>query len=257
MLVICCGMPLSGSTVQFQIASELVERLGVGRRVPGYGGPAPEEALRELAPVSVIKSHQPIPLPGGPDGPYVRYLYSYRDVRDALASWLLKRGDEDAPDLGDVTRDEMLGPFRYFTARRRVLTSRYEDFVDDLRSEVRRIGDFLELDAADELVGRIADELSLSAQRRFIDAKRWSDGEAFDQHTLLHRSHIRDGRPGRYRERLNEEQLAAIEGAAGEWLDEMGYPPSRPVAAAAGQGTVNRATNPRHSEFNASGSGET
>lgn len=234
MLVVCCGMPRSGSTLQYQIVCELIERAGVGERPEAWPSPIEPEMGVGLRPVHVAKIHDPDPRLDAFDPLFVRYVYVYRDVRDAIASHLQKlraAGEDDIPPerIGDVVREQMLDPFAHFTTRPApMLVSRYEEMVADVRGEVACIATFLGLRLQPDDCRQIAAKLDLESQRRFLESRRWDPEERWDDRTLLHRNHISDGRVGKHREVLSEAQRQAVERVAGPWLVEQGYA-GRPI----------------------------
>ena len=226
MLIVCCGMPRSGSTLQYQIACELVERAGLGVRPGVWPTPITPGMWGGSRPVHVAKVHDPDPRldnAGGYDPRFTRFVYAYRDVRDAIASHLQKITDAGEPgipadELGAVVRARMLEPWAYFTLMQGTLVSRYETMIGDVAGEVRRIADHCEIETDDETIQSIADGLDLSAQRRYIASRSWGSDEAWDARTLLHRNHVRDGRIGKFREVLSPAQLRAVERVAGGCL---------------------------------------
>ena len=98
MLVVCCGMYRSGSTLHYQIAGALVEAAGVGARA-GWDWASADVSLARpgagrTGAMGVIKVHEPHPEPGveaglDPDG--VLYIYSHRDLRDVVVSYAANR----------------------------------------------------------------------------------------------------------------------------------------------------------------------
>lgn len=224
MLVICCGMQRSGSTLQYQIACAVAERAGVGRGV-GWDWPnaTPEMAV-SARPVHVLKVHQPndtfeLTL----DPAFTRYLYCHRDVRDVVVSLIDKTGPMDDDRLVNELKNGLIGPYNAFVSRPGALVSRYEDMINDLPGEVRRIAQTIGVTVHETDVADIADGLRLENQKAFIGGRDWSDGRAWDGRTLLHRNHIADGLVGKWRERLSERQIAIIEQHAGGWLRARGY----------------------------------
>lgn len=235
LLVICCGMPRSGSTLQYQIVCELIERAGTGVRPKGWPSPIEPRMVAAASPVYVAKMHDPDPRLQDLDPRFTRYVYVYRDVRDAIASHLQKMraaGEGDIPParIGDVVRQRMLEPFMHFTTRPApMLVSRYEEMIADVPGEVACIAGFLGIRLEESEYASIAAALELSAQREYLESHRWSADEAWDERTLLHRNHINDGRVGKHRDVLSAAQLRAVERVAGAWLIERGYmnPPVR------------------------------
>lgn len=225
MLVICCGMPRAASTLQYQIACELIERAARGTRSRDWPSPIAADMTVGAGPIHVAKVHDPDPgVESGLNPRFTRYIYIYRDVRDAIASHIQKDGDVPADRIARLVVDTMLGPYAHFVSRPSVLVSRYETVINDLPGEVRRIGEFIGVPPDPMRDRAIADLLDLPSQRRHIQSHSWTGDQRWDPHTLLHRDHIHDARIGKFRDVLSGAQVGEIERVAGAWLERHGYP---------------------------------
>jgi hypothetical protein len=168
-----------------------------------------------------------------------RYIVSFREPRAALVSYYrMYEGWMFEP--GCVTLDEYLGPHLerakrkdYFThleswwAQRdnpSVLLLSYELIGQDLPATVRRVAEFLEIDADDDLIGLVAHQSTREFMLAHVD--KFND--------LLHRQRgdavgalppgsgatkVSDGVVDPERYRLSEPVLAAIER---NWAETMG-----------------------------------
>jgi len=94
MLIICCGMPRSGSTLQFNATWKVVEAAGTGKRVEWQSSADWADAtdlLTELAAsdtLNVVKMHFPpdnVKALAEANGA-VRFVYVHRDIRDVIYS---------------------------------------------------------------------------------------------------------------------------------------------------------------------------
>ena len=89
MLVICCGMMRSGSTLQYNLALELVRAFGVGDAGGMLAQPSTLPALAAQYPgaqMCILKAHVwPEELAEARARAPVRLIYCYRDLRDVLA----------------------------------------------------------------------------------------------------------------------------------------------------------------------------
>ncbi len=224
MLVVCCGMQRSGSTVQYQIASAVAETLGIGRGVGWDWSSASENMASGERPVHVVKVHQPNPAFEAKLNPAcTRYIYCHRDIRDVIVSLLDKYGPMDDAKIEHHVREFAITPFEHFSRRPGVLISRYDDLCEDLGSEVARIAHIMNatLDAAE--CATIAQRFALEEQRSYIRGRDWSDGREWDSASLLHHNHITDARTGKWKDRLAPGQVQVIERIAGDWLRANGY----------------------------------
>lgn len=224
MLVICCGMQRSGSTLQYQIASALVEASALGNAA-GWDWSSADPSMTDTdRPIYVIKAHLPNPdFESQLRAEHTRYVYCHRDIRDVIVSLIDKYGPMPDHKIEEHVRVYALEPYSHFTRCAHVLVSRYDEMTADLAGEVRRIASFLGVDAHEDTTRSIASSLSLEEQRGYIRRQDWSDGREWDGRTLLHRNHIVDGRTGKWRERLVPRQIDLIHRCAGEWLLAHGY----------------------------------
>lgn len=223
----------SGSTLQYQVASALIERQGLGSRT-GYMAPTDHARVLGGAPslgLSTFKTHELTAAVEGHcrEGTGV-VLYSFRDIRDVLSSYQRKVGTTLSPERTAQLIGELLDRDGRWRGMPRVHLSRYEDLVSALASEVRGIARFLDLPCSDAQCAGIAGELSYDAQMASIESAAPGDmveinaTNAYHRRTLLHRNHLQGGGIGRYRAELAAGQRRLVERLAGDWLCAQGYP---------------------------------
>ena len=154
-----------------------------------------------------------------------RYLYTYRDPRDVVASLFRKaRAKPGDPERGNrnsrlIVRRELRGD-EFWTTQKDVWIGRYEDFRDDVPGLVRSLAGYLEIPITEMRVAAIVREVDLAAQEeRAATAKE----QGIDDDLRVTSNHITDGREGAWRDTLTQEELVAIEGEAARWLVEHGY----------------------------------
>jgi hypothetical protein len=230
--VFCGGMIRSGSTLQYQVASELIERLGLGRRT-GYVPPSEHTRMLAGTPAGMLGTFKTHELTE-PIADQVRRnrsvaLYIHRDLRDVVSSLQQKEGARlEGEHLAGTVR-ELLRRDSQWRALPRVYVSRYEDVIFGLGSEVLRIAGFLAISCPGSLATEIASVLSYREQEQGIAAAAEQDliavnpTNVYHRHTLLHRNHFQGGLIGRYRVDLTAGQRAVIEDIAGPWLAQYGY----------------------------------
>jgi hypothetical protein len=226
-------MQRSGSTLQYQIAAAIVEDQGLGTRVPWHSPAHHESVIAELGTgpgYKVFKSHVFSPaIEREFKNRNAAALYSFRDIRDVVCSLQAKNRCAYGPEqLAGLVAD-LLGQHRLWTSQAKVCVWKYEDMILDLEAEIRKIGEFLGASLEEEAIGRYGKQFSLSSQTAYIqsipasDLVYVNDNAVFDRKTLLHRNHISDGSPGRYKKELSPAQTRVIEGLAQKWLTEHGY----------------------------------
>lgn len=234
MWIFCAGMKRSGSTLQFQLASHLVEGAGLGSRVswsPALEFPAARQAKAGSGEWRVFKCHECPPeiaaelLVGDARG-----LSTLRDLRDVIASQMLFLGTSFDRLWSDGFLEECVEDHAAWTALPRVAVMKYETMVADPAGHVQQVAAHLEIPVTDGEAAAIAAEFTVDKQRdRIVNAATWEsvrtpDRELlFDPHTLLHRNHINSGRPGAWAQILSKEEQRRVEETFGWWLVDHGY----------------------------------
>jgi hypothetical protein len=238
MWLFCCGMPRSASTLQYQIAAELLETRGLGQRI-GYADrstfPTIHRECLTQAGTKVVKIHQYVPqaedLARLGDA---LFLYSVRDIRDVVVSRreqarISFEQAASAEALREIIRDH-----QQWTRLSPILVSRYEEITGNLEREIARIALFLRVTLDPTQVSLLATRFGVEAQRRRVDGLRQGALKAsafkpYDPHSQLHLGHIQSAHTGRWRNELSEEQVALVEARAGRWLARNGYEVSQPL----------------------------
>jgi hypothetical protein len=206
-IILSAGMPRSGSTWEYN-AARLLLRRALGNDLSS--GWIDDWQRLPQAPVLLLKLHEF-------DAFLARHaaviLYSFRDLRDALAS--SRRMFGTAPSLELARR--WLNADRQWRAVADC-SVRYEDLLTDSATLVCGLARALAVGEihADEVLQEIA---ALS--------DRSGDGPGgYDPDSLLHRGHITDGRHGTWREWLEPELLRKLEREFHDWFQNNGYLPS-------------------------------
>jgi hypothetical protein len=219
-------MHRSGSTLVWQITRQLLDGAPGLRNPRGVSTEEYPAAAANPEDLLMAKVHFRPALDRGefPDEG-ARYLYTYRDPRDVVASLYRKgRYKPDDPERGArpsrlIVRRELRGD-EFWTSKSDVWIGRYEDFRDDVPGLVRTLAAYLTIDVDDARVGQIVRDVDLAAQEERAKAAR---EHGVDDDLRVTSNHITDGREGAWRDTLTSEELVAIEAESARWLVEHGY----------------------------------
>jgi len=232
MWVFCGGMFRSGSTVQYQITSHLVEHDGRGRRVPRYAPDEFDEARRAYAGTGgllIFKSHGvSAPIRDELETRGGRVITVHRDIRDVVASAIRKNDWTFRHIWKHGLLDRWTRRFDEWAGLPGALVSRYDTMIGALDVEATRIGRHLGVDVSPRLAAEIDDEYSFDRQRqRVLDVQARKErrelAAKYDDHSQLHYNHIASGEVGVFREVLAAAEIRAIEDACGAWMARWGY----------------------------------
>jgi FkbM family methyltransferase len=216
------------------MTAELVERCGAGRRV-GFIKPDGFAALRDKHAdepgLKVVKCHKLAPeMVAIFERGEALAIHCYRDIRAALVSLMRFRQRSFDDAFPNFVNGYLRHCRMWCDLGEAVMSSRYEDFVEDLEPELRRIADFLGLRPPRKAVRELADELSLPKQRERMEAFRKAkdsgnaDASPHDPQSLLHANHISTAVTSeKWRSQLEPAQVVGVEQIAGRWLIEHGY----------------------------------
>ena len=240
MLLICCGMPRSGSTLQFNIAWKTATAGGLGERVEWRSSNDWEHADKELARLEatpelhVVKMHFP------PDnvkklaesGGRVRFVYVHRDLFDVVYSMKTKFNFSLTHAIERISL--ALEAERWLMERPadRVLIQNYALLLNDLPKAVRQIAAFEGANLDENILDAISEELSINSAyeksrqktprfehlRRKISRLLRRKITFADEDLMLHPNHVSEhrGQIGIGREKLSKTEIAAVQSAFGD-----------------------------------------
>ncbi len=208
-LVLCAGIPRSGSTWLYNAARLLLMRHAGVSSI--YGAWIAQYDSSNTAPWHVIKIHDP------DEGLLWRARVAFtsrRDLRDIAASaW--KRGWVGDEPTTIAFLDNVVAQHTFWRDRCAHQMT-YEQMLHDRPAELARIANALNLPI---------DSAALRAISNDIDSLGFDDSREgdFDTETLLHKRHIIDGRPGSHAHTLPADVVATINQRYGDWLRANAY----------------------------------
>ena len=236
MWVFAGGMFRSGSTLQFQLASALVERAGVGRRFEwmmpeAFADVGPEfDGVPELL---IFKTHvcKHAMRERLRDGRAIA-LGAHRDLRDVAVSGAIKAGVEPTPEYCAELMEGCIACANGWAGSPGILEQSYELLTNDTTRACLQIAGHLGVECSMALAQKLAEAFSVESQRARIGravregkmTKPTPDSVMLHmEREYLHPNHIADGETGKWRSVLSMDAVETIERIAGEWLVERGY----------------------------------
>ena len=221
MLVFCNGMPRSGSTWSFNVVLGLLRRCFPGREIQSGYSETPVEFLKaapSTAVHSVLKCHYLTPLARTlVQTQAAKVVYTWRDLPDAVASWLAIFGGRFEESLQTVGSSLELLAFHRSHGNAVIIP--YDELFHRPKRAIRRIAEYLapgKLSPA--ILSEVAEETSFRRMREKVERINVTDTRHLiggpeswvDPETHLHRYHIWDGRPGYGAATLTARQLERI-----------------------------------------------
>lgn len=208
MIVLSAGMPRAASTWLFNAARLLLtSQPFITERNFSYGwvGDLPNIPARKNMLLKIHDYHPQLVAQSA------IILYSYRDLRDTMASFERHFGRE--PQLSDA--DHLVRQYELWTQVAHFVMQ-YETMRQDRESTLIQMAQALRVPLADP-----------AALVNELDAMRYespgSKTAGFHRTNLFHPQHITDGRHGSWKGQLDPKLVKAIETRYGEWLAKHGY----------------------------------
>jgi len=226
MIVVCAGMSRSGSTLQYQIIRELVERtgLGEGKGSWNYNKPRPESSeifvykSERFIGESVSEVDHAFAIIRNPLDVVVS-LYRYR-----LANEYYKCTGVPIP-LEDIIYDEMVLVMLWIDQWEKAGANliRYEDlYPDGWHKIAEQAASILDITLPQADAMNIAKKFSKEENAmRITNQKKWFDYTD----SMLTLGHIgpHGGEPGQGEEHLTSDQIGYVERYAGDFMRRHGY----------------------------------
>lgn len=239
MYVLCAGMYRACSTWQYDVIAHLLERHRRGQRmgyVTGEEFATRVQTAEDDGTWRVLKSHE-----GHRE--FARAIvagkavavYAHRDIRDVVFSLMHKRGLGFEQLLRQGMIHQVLVNDRFWSTQPNVLIQRYELLVSDPVAGVMQIAAHLGIEITRHEASEIAAEYSFQTNRRRtqelvsrlqaqgVDLDDPNNRQYYDQRTLLHWNHLREGRLGNWREHATPRQRAVLGRLCDPWLTRHAY----------------------------------
>ncbi|MBT3193116.1 MAG: hypothetical protein HN341_11230 [Verrucomicrobia bacterium] len=228
MLVVCCGMLRSGSTLQYHLATSLVEASGVGEGI-GWVEHGDCRELDQPGRFRVVKVHNAEQLDGIEEAlreGRALYIYSYRDIRDVIVSIQHKWKLSFRQVLQACYIDFILQSYTNWMALPGGHVAKYEEFVHAPADEALAIAGHLGISLPADKIVAIAAQHTLDATKSRISSLRVA-GQDTTEDGILHSNHVFSGASGQWRGALKPYQIGLLEQKARHWLAQHGYEPSQ------------------------------
>lgn len=232
MWVFCAGMKRSGSTLQYQLVADIVERQNIGRRI-GYLEPREFTSLCsqhiDTPELLVVKTHAFLPEAEKLCRSEQALVFCvYRDLRDVAVSLSNKNGTtiEEILEKGEL--HACVSDLRSWTALPGVELMKYEQMIANIPFAVAQVAEHLDVNLSEGQCIEIAKEYSREKQRYRIQElcqslKARGQESGYDSNSLLHENHIHSGAAGQWQQILTTDQVRQIENNFGCWLEEHNY----------------------------------
>jgi hypothetical protein len=211
--IICCGMPRSGSTLQYQIVKEILEKNGF---INNYGwlnkddmsGFFTLQKNNYKKPI-LIKVHDFHPI-------FLEerifknslFIYVHRDVRDVFISHMNKWKFNFDKLIKSNFLDEIENNYFEWINFKRSYKTDYTNLTNNTKEQVVEISKYLNLELNNEEALLISEKLSIDKQKEYI--KSISTDQLYDNNELLHWNHINSGESNQWR-KLSLDQIKILE----------------------------------------------
>lgn len=238
-LVICAGLPRSGSTWIYNVVLMLLRSRT--KAVGTFSNTIPGDlaAHSEANGCLVVKCHAPdanlialARLLGAP------VILTVRDPRDCLVSFEAAFQTERAGALHELS--ESASALLQLESYQRQFLVKYEETSDRVKL-LESLGAFLGITVGPKLAKKISEELSLEAVKENIarweaegalDAER--PAEVWTEESHWHANHIANGLTGKYVDHLSQREAAIVSNRMRSFFQKFGYAPDAPPAIKSG-----------------------
>ena len=229
--IFCGGMYRSGSTLQYNIASEILERLSIGSREKYFSIHEAYFKNKLNEDYKTFKSHiLSKEIEEQIKNHNASVLLTYRDIRDVMASWQKKNNLIFTVEEGLKWARTTISTFEKwekFSCEKKLI-SKYEIFCGNIKQEVRRISEFIGVDLDNKISDKITETMQVEKFQKRLqslskDQIEIDNNLSWDKKTLIHLDHFHDGSIGKYKNELGIELQKMIKKEFKSWLINHGY----------------------------------
>ena len=172
MIIFCCGLMRSGSTLQYQLTQALVEKLGRGKGCGWLPSIENREDLFLRATETDKDTYYVVKIHGYSSyfadlirADKARAIYVYRDIRDVVTSFMSWRKTSFESVIREKWIEKIVKDSSRWESVENIHISRYEVLMKDVENEVLRIANNIGLSIDRELAKEIANECSIDRKK--------------------------------------------------------------------------------------------
>ncbi|PZT91817.1 MAG: hypothetical protein DI637_01420 [Citromicrobium sp.] len=240
MLLVCCGMPRSASTLQFNLAWQIVEHAKLGTRVEWRPSSEWEGATDEIVKLAesskyhVVKMHFPPKSirEYAESSDRLHFVYVHRDIRDVIASMQIKFAFSITHAISRVRDALETEHWLQNGPKGKVLVQEYQLLLTDLSAAMEQLSSFVSANLDDAQKAQLLNELGIDSAyeksrqkrvpfehfRRRIGRLLGMKTVFADEKLMLHPNHVsaHKGEMGIWQTALDQSDVELIEAQFGD-----------------------------------------
>jgi hypothetical protein len=229
MWIICCGLPRSGSTLQYNIIADIVEYGNQGKRIGFIENENFHTIIKEnvaYPKYKIIKTH----LLTSTMKEYLQnkkaILFScYRDIRDVAVSYNSVWNKSLNNFIIDGNLDYYLNTYYEIKSYHPIQFNSYQELNCNLIDEISKIATLLNISLTQNQIDEIYKNNTLELRKNRLNTTDLVqlNGYKYNSHTLLHHNHITNGNSNQWKVKLSYWAIFKIELLSNFWLKENGF----------------------------------
>jgi hypothetical protein len=229
--VFAAGMRRGGSTLQYHLARELVEYAG-GFNAGWVTWQNFDKCFKKYDgshPFVILKGHCYYPDHSDCarrlfDKGRIKALHIYRDIRDIAASYVQMRKKSIWDYILNTEIPSILREHELWIAlpKEQIHITSYEKYMFGYEMELMKY--FLEISMPPSELVYAMSRHTLESHKQLIATQEYdASNQRFNTNSLMWDNHIADGKVGKYKTVLTQEQIEQVETVAYDYLREKGY----------------------------------